>query len=400
MGSIAAVSCFLVLISVLIFPDLRNYRYIQLAVFVAINNFLGSVGIALGAQRDGSFGCAFQAITTNANYLSAIFWTNVIAYQFYILVFRGGMIPDHQMRWIHVVCWGIPIFLTLIPLTMLDFGNSDDEESWCYYAMRGNSSRFKTSTLLIWKIFSFYLWVWLSAGVSVYLLTITNYRIRTMEVVPNEVLTTRARLMWYPIITMVCWLPATLVDCFGVVDWGTVINYLSNILAIVPGFFLSVVFFVQNPKVVRQVQLRAWYTCGCCLSGDTGRDSYNTEFSTVQPQSKRPAAALSVDYTGPRAPDPFKYPAPEANMSNMVHNAMYANGGLYPISESELRPTDAVALAVGTAGGTVYGGGAGDNRIDRMSDGFSFAVRDSSGAAGQLPSMCQAPLESDDSSFQ
>lgn len=68
-GSIAAFACFTVILTYAIFKDLRSLRYVELVFYVSINDFIGSIGIALGGQYNNTPGCWFQGISTSMNYL-------------------------------------------------------------------------------------------------------------------------------------------------------------------------------------------------------------------------------------------------------------------------------------------------------------------------------------------
>lgn len=135
-GSLAAAGCFTVILTYLTFRDLRSLRYIELVFYVSLNDMIASIGLALGGSRSGSFVCTFQAIVTNMNYLSAIFWTTVIAYQLWLAVHYNHTIQQGKMFVIHLICWGLPLIVTLLPLTTNEFGNADDESTWCFIADR------------------------------------------------------------------------------------------------------------------------------------------------------------------------------------------------------------------------------------------------------------------------
>ena len=131
-GSLAAAGCFLVILTYITFKDLRSLRYVELVTYVSLNDMIASIGLALGGSKTGSFVCTFQAIVTNLNYLSAIFWTTIIAYQLWLAVHYNHTIQQNQMLLIHLICWGLPIILTLLPLSTNDYGNADDESTWCF----------------------------------------------------------------------------------------------------------------------------------------------------------------------------------------------------------------------------------------------------------------------------
>ena len=125
--------------------------------YVAANDFIASIGIALGNQRDGSFGCYFQGIVTNFNYLSAIMWTTVICYQVQLAIFTNGKIIA-KMWPFHVLCWLIPLVTSMLVFTTNTYGNDDDQDSWCFVT---NSSQSPSWGQLFWEMGSFYLWLWI-----------------------------------------------------------------------------------------------------------------------------------------------------------------------------------------------------------------------------------------------
>ena len=251
-GSLSATASFAVILTYYMFRDLRNLRYVELVLYVSINDFIGSIGIALGAQPDGSIGCGFQAFVSNANYLSATFWTTIIAYQVYLVVVHKQILKN--MTSIHLFCWLVPAIVTLLPLTTSSYGNNDDQESWCFIANNGGNS-----TRVIWLIFGFYFWLWCGIALSLYFVCHVQYSLTNMETV-NEILLvgTVRRLVYYPVIFSVCWVLATVLDLYLIYNdlpngslWNT-INVLSNLLAIFPGILLSILFFYQNPFVVNR----------------------------------------------------------------------------------------------------------------------------------------------------
>lgn len=134
-GSVSAFANFTVCLTYFLFKDLRNLRYVELVFYVSVNDFIASIGIGLGGSPTGSFVCWFQAIVTNWQYLTAIFWTSVIAYQLWLATEKNQTIQD--MTYIHLFCWLFPPIVTFLPLTTDTFGNSDDHSTWCFVDERG-----------------------------------------------------------------------------------------------------------------------------------------------------------------------------------------------------------------------------------------------------------------------
>ena len=98
-----------------IFPRLQAYRYMEIIFYVSLNDIVASVGVALGDTTSGSVACWIQGLTTNYNYLSSIFWTVVLSYDLFSIIKSSKPIKDHRLC--HLLCWCLPLLLTLLPLT-------------------------------------------------------------------------------------------------------------------------------------------------------------------------------------------------------------------------------------------------------------------------------------------
>jgi hypothetical protein len=61
-GSISAIACLLVVLTYFIFKDIRCLRCVELSVYVALSDMLGSTGLAIGAQKSYSVACTFQTL--------------------------------------------------------------------------------------------------------------------------------------------------------------------------------------------------------------------------------------------------------------------------------------------------------------------------------------------------
>lgn len=127
-GIISTIASALVCLTVVMFPELRCLRYIELVFYIAINDMMASIGMALGKTPNGSVACWYQGISTNFNYLSAILWSTVITFQVWLIVCKKNVIKD--LTYAHIVCWGIPLLATFLPLSTSTYANPDDESNW------------------------------------------------------------------------------------------------------------------------------------------------------------------------------------------------------------------------------------------------------------------------------
>jgi hypothetical protein len=127
-GGLACLASLAPILTYLMFPGVRRLRYCELVVYVAINELICSLGIALGGVANGTVACRFQAFSTTAEPVAAGFWTAVIAYQLYYAVHYNGVIRN--MLYFHLLCWLWPVIMTLLPLSTGPYANPDDEADW------------------------------------------------------------------------------------------------------------------------------------------------------------------------------------------------------------------------------------------------------------------------------
>jgi tellurite resistance protein TehA-like permease len=207
--------------------------------------------MALGNTPNGSFACWFQGLFTNYNYLSSIMWSTVITYQVWLIVCRKDVIKD--LTGAHILCWGLPLVVTLLPLTTSTYANPEEDQGWCFVANRSDSPSW---SLLFWFIVAYYLWVWIAILLNLFFMCGIAYRLYRMKEVPLRVKATIRKLIMYPIVVSFCWTPLTVWDMYTQADNGEGIHSrwdiyygMANILAISQGFLFSSVFFMLNPMV-------------------------------------------------------------------------------------------------------------------------------------------------------
>lgn len=249
-GIISSVSSFSVCLTYAMFPELRSLRYIELVFYVSINDFIASIAISLGYSPSGSAACWFQGIATTYNFLAAILWTTIITFQVYMVVCHQNVIKD--LTYAHVICWGLPLIATLLPLSTNTYAVPDDESNWCFVADRSDSPKWGE---IVWFVLSFYGWIWLAMLFNIVFVVAIVYRFYQMQDVPDRVVSTIRKLLLYPIIISFCWSMSTFTDLYSTVYDGTfsssfyIVDGVATILAVSQGFLFAVVFFGFNPLV-------------------------------------------------------------------------------------------------------------------------------------------------------
>jgi hypothetical protein len=200
-GSISALACLCVILTYIFFSEIRKLRYVELVFYIALNDFVASIGISLGSQNNNSFACYFQAIATNLCYLSSCFWTTVITFQVKQIVYSGKILKD--LTPFHAICWGLPMVLTFLPLFSISLGRSDDDSpSWCF--ITNPRPGFPQWIETFWMYAMFLFWMWLSVLINLFLLFCSWWRLKSMAVVSSDVKQTISKLAVYPIVITFC----------------------------------------------------------------------------------------------------------------------------------------------------------------------------------------------------
>lgn len=237
--SVASVACSaLVVFSFIRFEELQKLRFVELVFYVMVNTMMASVGTALGVVESGSAACWFQGLSTNANFLSSAFWTATIAYQLTHIRRKGKVLED--LRYFHLLNWGLPIVMALLPLTTNTYAQSN---GWCFI---GESAASPAWGLLAWTLLSFYLWQWLCILATLYLL-LSIYISSRDEVVHSIFKSSINKLACYPLVYLLCWIPASLSDFHRRSNGGRYVSdaetIIGTLLPCLQGVLLTALFF-------------------------------------------------------------------------------------------------------------------------------------------------------------
>ena len=143
-----------------VFPNsrhLKKFKYNYIIAYIAFSDFCTSVGMAIGLQKDNTFGCWAQVLLTNACPLWSIFWTNVIAFK--VLQFQRYQSTQPEVMeisvYVHAVVWVLPIVLTFLILTTNTWGCAPEEggECWCFIGERSDTPEWAST---FWGMVSIY----------------------------------------------------------------------------------------------------------------------------------------------------------------------------------------------------------------------------------------------------
>ena len=267
---ISAISCFsslCVITTYLFFPNLQKKLHTTLIFYVSLCDFFANLGSSIGQPKNGTIGCWIQALLTTYFYTAGLFWVTAVCYVLYSLVFHGEV--NLSMKWIHILSWGISLFVTFIPLIHITYGRIANEPGWCYLYSFQDDSKWE---LPFWAFITFYLWLAIAEILMFVWGGMIYYRIQVKKSkLANVVIKALNRLLLYPMLILLSWLAISINQlAFQYINPVTItplwVTYVSYIPAVLQGFFSSIIFFANDSEV-----RNCWYYYVLNKSSDTNQ---------------------------------------------------------------------------------------------------------------------------------
>lgn len=239
-GGISCFFCFLAILVYLSSHNLQKKSHNKIIFYIALCEFFSAIGGLLGISQNNTFKCSLQSFLTNYFPLASIFWTTVIAY-FLLGLLDLPHAHAHQKKilsksWIHVVCWALPLLVSLLPLVTDNYGTFDGKDGWCFLRP-GNHPKW---TYKFWVFVAFFGWVYLAIFIYICLLSYVFLKLNKAHYpdprLRNAALKSLRKLISYPLITLVSW---SVIAVY--IIWGS-FNPSSPVLS--NHVFISVTFSV------------------------------------------------------------------------------------------------------------------------------------------------------------
>lgn len=200
--------------------------------------------------------CSLQSFLVCSFFKCSQCWTAMMSYQLYTII-CGSKIQINYRRMV-ILCWIIPIGLTLLPLTTTDFGRGSSDsiistEGWCWLTTQPEN------IFLLWifldfiviSSFCFFIMIFCSIGISI--------KWSTSQIDPKfEALV--HTLFYYPIIFFMTWLPLIVFVVYVIAVQPRTTSTLSHTfisftsVSVQNGTCLAILFFYKSPEARRR-----WY---------------------------------------------------------------------------------------------------------------------------------------------
>lgn len=264
-GSVFIVICYLK------FRDLRNFAF-KLVCFMSICDMCSSVAKLLGNPGGDdpitqTALCTFQALLLSFFELGSILWSAAIAFTLHMALLRRmpsfqSNVIGQQMYKYHVIIWTFVAVEVLLPLTQQAYGNT---VGWCWIK--------NEKDVYHWRLIQFYIPLWIAVFYCMFVYIKVFFRLKESRDAGSSRLMTR--IMYYPLVLVVCFGPATIHRLFEFFTQKT-----SFTLAMFHAVFSSVfglsnaIVYGLTPVVRERVRdnLCCYSTNGSSLDDDPDND--------------------------------------------------------------------------------------------------------------------------------
>lgn len=235
--------CFSLLVigTILFFPAMKKGHFMPIILYMSWSDFGINVASAFGFPASGTPLCWIQGLMQNLFALSSWFWTTILTYRVYCFVRYGKC--KLKKRHMHLIGWGLPIFLTFIPITTTDYGANESQSQSCIYVRRGDSA---TWLVPFWSYVTFFFWLFLCLLLMVLWQVIIFFKYRASPL-KGVISRTYDKVYLYPIAMCICWSICYWCDLLATHD-TPLVDTLSVVFGISNGVLSALIFMFKSEE--------------------------------------------------------------------------------------------------------------------------------------------------------
>mmetsp|Transcript_2240 Transcript_2240/g.5204 ORF Transcript_2240/g.5204 Transcript_2240/m.5204 type:complete len:324 (-) Transcript_2240:105-1076(-) len=211
-SSLSVCGSLFIILSFLLFPNLRKFSY-RLVFWLSVSDLLNQCSTYFGSPNEHTAECFIQAGVNQFFSIASFFWTVAIAFVLRsTVIFKRADIESSYQR-MHLAIWLPALLLTLVPAWK--YGTTG---AWCWISGDDNVGK-------VLRFVCYYIPLWFAIGYNGFAyISVIRYLKRLQRLAesmrnstnqPQFEMKSVAKLGWYPLILVFCYL------------WGT-INRIQN----------------------------------------------------------------------------------------------------------------------------------------------------------------------------
>jgi len=206
LAGVSLVASGFVVVSFAHFRRLRsNFGYEQVAN-MALADVGSSVSFFLGAPRDRSGLCFFQAFAGQYFQLCSVLWATAIATTLFAAITRRESVDVQKWRpHVYACCYGVPLLFASLPFSTASYGSAG---AWCWIRRKPRQES------NAWRFSAFYVPCWLCILYNARVYGACASMLRRLSTVVDDAAAAKLRrtvrrLVRYPAILVLCWIAPT-----------------------------------------------------------------------------------------------------------------------------------------------------------------------------------------------
>lgn len=310
-------SCFVMVCFVAI-PRLRNFGF-KLVFMLACSEAFYSIAYLMGSPEAESFLCKLQALMLSFFSLSSLLWTSAISYTLVRSVTQPRRIGIHLKEpSFHIVAWGIPLILALLPMLTESYGKQDAHFCWIKNEGIDNFWRFFQFYVPLFACIVYNALCYQKASKTVHHAQVVNAMDQTNE--PKIETPRRRSLLLYPLVLVVCWIFAlcnriqNLLNPTSPQFW----LYLLQIVFSCLQGLLHAIVYTSTPAVRLHVFDKLRQICPDLYQESGDYEAVEGEDSNTQSHSQRRVSVVGLlaEHFDPRTSFTNKLQSQESNHNN------------------------------------------------------------------------------------
>jgi hypothetical protein len=266
-------SLFIVVIY-LCYKDLHNITF-RLIFYMSLSDILNGVTFFLPSEGTT---CYVQAVGNTIFPLSSVLWTSVIAFCLHRIVIKEDYELMRFEKYYLLYAYGLPLLAVVPPAAAGAFGYA---QGWCW--IRASGEDYVLGSVLRMICFYIPLWSVIIYNISVYVTIIRqlNYEIEFMTEDRGMQGSLVRRLVFYPIILVVCYSVVTAKRIYDIVDPdedNLVLTIIAWVFQCANGLLNAVAYGYSDTVKER--------LCSRCLKRDRYDSNASDDFVTFHPRKR------------------------------------------------------------------------------------------------------------------
>ena len=210
---------------------------------MSIADFIFTISFLIPSNQ-GEILCQTAAFVKTHGCLSSVLWSAIIAYSLYKTVFYPEEDLEAKERRFLLIGFGIPILTAITPFIFDMYGQA---QGWCWIKI-DESSDYNIALGISLRLATFYLPLWIIIPINLYIYTSVIKHIKNEIEYTDEQSDFRQalilRLGSYPLILVICFLPATVkrIYDFADPDSNFVLSLIGGVFMALQGLFDAIVY--------------------------------------------------------------------------------------------------------------------------------------------------------------